>query len=155
MHRLNQQQIQLGLRQGMTVLVYYRVQGGAHVNELFQAVLIAQESITNRGKRTENKLWKRVVPSETEFVWLPPNIAWAFCSDALCRRQDCRHLSFNEAHMGLEDVRSKRTYSLRIWCSLVTRSAEELAVFTSVGSGWKKLSLPSTQVSMVDCLLLR
>ena len=70
----------------MTVLLYYRVQGGAHVNEVFQAVLIAQESIANRGKRTENKLWKRVVSSETEFAWLPPNIAWAFCSDALPRR---------------------------------------------------------------------
>ena len=81
-HRLNQQHIQLGLRKGMTVLVYYRVQSGAHVHELFQAVLIAQESVANRGKRTENKLWKRVVPSETEFAWLPPNIAWAFCSDA-------------------------------------------------------------------------
>ena len=34
----------------MTVLVYYRVQGGAYVNQLFQAV-----------------------PSETEFAWLPPN----------------------------------------------------------------------------------
>ena len=49
-HRLNQQHIQLGLRRGMTVLVYYRVQGGAHVNELFQAVLIAQESINKSGK---------------------------------------------------------------------------------------------------------
>ena len=58
----------------MTVLVYYRVQSEAHVNELFQAVLIAQESVANRGKRTENRLWKRVVPSETEFAWLPPNI---------------------------------------------------------------------------------
>ena len=37
----------------------------------FQAVLMAQES---NGK----KLWKRVVRSETEFAWLPPNIAWAF-----------------------------------------------------------------------------
>ena len=50
-HRLNQQHIQLGLRKGMTVLVYYRVQSGAHVNEIFQAVLIAQESVANRGKR--------------------------------------------------------------------------------------------------------
>ena len=41
-HRLNQQHIQLELRKGMTVLVHYRVQEGAHVNELFQAVLIAQ-----------------------------------------------------------------------------------------------------------------
>ena len=113
----------------MTVLVYYRVQGGAHVNELFQAVLIAQESVTNRGKRTENKLWKRVVPSETEFAWLPPNIAWAFCSDALRRRQDCRYLSFNEAHMGLEGrAFQANTFIEDIVFLGDTRSAEELAV---------------------------
>ena len=99
-HRLNQQHIQLGLRKGMAVLVYYRVQRGLHVNEVFQAVLIAHESAVTRGKNTENKLWKRVVPSETEFGWLPPNIAWAFCSDALRRRRDC--LAFYEAHMGLQ-----------------------------------------------------
>ena len=52
-HRLHQQHIQLGLRKGMTVLVYYRVQSGPHVNEVFQAVLIAQESVANRGKKTE------------------------------------------------------------------------------------------------------
>ena len=34
-HRLNQQHIQLGLRKGMAVLVYYRVQRGPHVNEVF------------------------------------------------------------------------------------------------------------------------
>ena len=55
----------------MAVLVYYRVQRGPHVNEVFQAVLIAHESTVTRGKKTENKLWKRVVPSETEFAWLP------------------------------------------------------------------------------------
>ena len=130
-HRLNQQHIQLGLRKGMTVLVYYKVQGGTHVNELFQAVLIAQESVANRGKRTENKLWKRVVPSETEFAWLPPNIAWAFCSDALRRRQDCRYLSFNEARL------EGRAFQANIFIEdLVflgdTRSAEELAVFTNM-----------------------
>ena len=132
-HRLNQQHIQLGLRKGMTVLVYYRVQSGAHVNELFQAVLIAQESVANRGKRTENRLWKRVVPSETEFAWLPPNIAWAFCSDALRRRRECQYLSFNEAHMGLQG----RAFQANIFIEDMvflgdTRSAEELAVFTNM-----------------------
>ena len=132
-HRLNQQHIQLGLRKGMTVLVYYRVQSGPHVNEVFQAVLIAQESVANRGKRTENKLWKRVVPSETEFAWLPPNIAWAFCSDALRRRRDCRYLAFNEAHMGLQG----RAFQANILIADMvflgdTRSAEELAVFTNM-----------------------
>ena len=132
-HRLNQQHIQLGLRKGMTVLVYYRVQSGAHVNELFQAVLIAQESVANRGKRTENRLWKRVVPSETEFAWLPPNIAWAFCSDALRRRRECQYFSFNEAHMGLQG----RAFQANIFIEDMvflsdTRSAEELAVFTNM-----------------------
>ena len=132
-HRLHQQRIQLGLRKGMTVLVYYRVQSGPHVNEVFQAVLIAQESVANRGKRTENKLCKRVVPSETEFAWLPPNIAWAFRSDALRRRRDCRYLAFNEAHMGLQG----RAFQANILIADMvflgdTRSAEELAVFTNM-----------------------
>ena len=35
-HRLHQQHIQLGLRKGMAVLVYYRVQGGQHVNTIFR-----------------------------------------------------------------------------------------------------------------------
>ena len=132
-HRLHQQHIQLGLRKGMTVLVYYRVQSGPHVNEVFQAVLIAQESVANRGKKTDNTLWKRVVPSETEFAWLPPDIAWAFCSDALRRRGDCRYLAFHEAHMGLQG----RAFQANIFIvDMVflgdTRSAEELAVFTNM-----------------------
>ena len=132
-HRLNQQHIQLGLRKGMAVLVYYRVQRGPHVNEVFQAVLIAHESTVTRGKKTENKLWKRVVPSETEFAWLPPDIAWAFCSDALRRRRDCQYLAFHEAHMGLQG----RAFQANIYIvDMVflgdTRSAEELAVFTNM-----------------------
>ena len=132
-HRLHQQHIQLGLRKGMAVLVYYRVQSGPHVNEVFQAVLIAHESVANRGKKTDNKLWKRVVPSETEFAWLPPDIAWAFCSDALRRRGDCQYLAFHEAHMGLQG----RAFQANIFIvDMVflgdTRSAEELAVFTNM-----------------------
>jgi len=132
-HRLHQQHIQLGLRKGMAVLVYYRVQNGPYANEIFQAVLIAHESVANRGKKTENKLWKRVVPSETEFAWLPPDIAWAFCSDALRRRRDCRYLAFNEARMGLQG----RAFQANIFIVDMaflgdTRSAEELAVFTNM-----------------------
>ena len=132
-HRLHQQHIQLGLRKGMAVLVYYRVQGGPHANTVFQAVLIAHESAATRGKKTENRLWKRVVPSETEFAWLPPDIAWAFCSDALRRRSDCQYLAFHEAHMGLHG----RAFQANIFIvDMVflgdTRSAEELAVFTNM-----------------------
>ena len=132
-HRLHQQHIQLGLRKGMAVLVYYRVQSGPRVNTVFQAVLIAHESAATRGKKTENKLWKRVVPSETEFAWLPPDIAWAFGSDALRRRRDCQYLAFHEAHMGLHG----RAFQANIFIvDMVflgdTRSAEELAVFINM-----------------------
>ena len=132
-HRVNKQHLQLGLRKGMAVLVYYRVQWGPHAEEVFQAVLIAHESATNRGKKSDNKLWKRVVPSETEFAWLPPEIAWAFCSDALCRRRDCQYLAFNEAHMGLQGRSFQANIFLVDMCFLGdTRSAEELAVFTNM-----------------------
>ena len=115
----------------MAVLVYYRVQSGPHVNEVFQAVLISHKSAATRGKKTENKLW--IVPSETEFAWLPPDIAWALCSDALRRRRDCQYLAFHEAHMGLQG----RAFQANIFIvDMVflgdTRSAEELAVFTNM-----------------------
>ena len=117
-HRLHKQHIQLGLRKGMAVLVYYRVQGGPHANQLFQAVLIAHESAATRGKNTENRLWKRVVPSET---------------DALRRRSECQYLAFHEAHMGLHG----RAFQVNIFIADMvflgdTRSAEELAVFTNM-----------------------
>ena len=132
-HRLHKQHIQMGLRKGMAVLVYYRVEGGPHVNAIFQAVLIAHESAATRGKKNDNKLWKRVVPSETEFAWLPPDIAWAFCSDALRRRSDCQYLAFHQAHMGLHG----RAFQANIFIADMvflgdTRSAEELAVFTNM-----------------------
>ena len=90
-------------------------------------------SAATRGKNTENRLWKRVVPSETEFAWLPPDIAWAFCSDALRRRSDCQYLAFHEAHMGLHG----RAFQANIFIADMvflgdTRSAEELAVFTNM-----------------------
>ena len=108
-HRLHQQHIQLGLRKGMAVLVYYRVQGGPHVNTVFQAVLIAHESAATRGKKTENKLWKRVVPTLHG-----PSAVMLYAGDAIAniwpstrRTWDCM------------DVPSRRTFSLLIWSSLV------------------------------------
>ena len=161
-HRLHKQHIQMGLRKGMAVLVYYRVEGGPHVNAIFQAVLIAHESAATRGKKNDNKFWKRVVPSETEFAWLPPDIAWAFCSDALRRRRDCQYLAFHQAHMGLHG----RAFQANIFIvDMVflgdTRSAEELAVFTNMaperlclGCGLRS-SHPFSQVSGDHCWRLQ
>ena len=62
-HMTHQQHLQMGLRKGMAILIYYVV-GNTH----YQAVLIAEESVMSRGGRGENRLWKRVTPSVTEFL---------------------------------------------------------------------------------------
>ena len=129
-HRLHQQRIQLGLRKGMTVLVYYRVQSGPHVNEVFQAVLIAQESVANRGKKTENKRWKRVVPSETEFAWLPPTLHGPFAVMPYVGEGTADIWPFMKRTWGYRDVLSKRTFSLWIWCSLVTQEVRKSLLFS-------------------------
>ena len=139
----------------------------AHVNQVFQAVLIAHESVTNRAKRTENKLWKRVVPSVTEFAWLPPSIAWAFCGDCFTPATGLSvFLPSMNRTSDWRDGPSKRAYLLRTRCFLGTQEvAEELAVYTNMAperlclgcgaQGWKKSSHPSPLGSEVDCLRLR
>ena len=98
------------------MLVYYRVQSGPYVNEVFQAVLIAHESATTRGKKTENKLWKRVVPPETEFAWLPPDIAWAFCSVMPYAGEETADIWPSMRRIwDYKDVPSRQTFSLWIY----------------------------------------
>ena len=63
----HQQHLQMGLRKGMAILVYYVVG-----DTKFQAVLLADDSVVGRGAKGENRLWKRVTPIVTEFAWLPP-----------------------------------------------------------------------------------
>ena len=68
-HVTHQQHLQMGLRKGMAILIYYVVRGTK-----FQAVLIADDSVVGRGGKGENRLWKRVTPIVTEFAWLPPDL---------------------------------------------------------------------------------
>ena len=93
-HMTHQQHLQMGLRKGMAILIYYVVE-----NTRYQAVLIAEESVMNRGRRGENRLWKRVTPSVTEFAWLPPNIAESFCKNALYRATDRTYCAFDTPHL--------------------------------------------------------
>ena len=37
----------------------------------------------NKGSDTQHKLWKHVLPRQTEFAWLPRGLAEAFCFPAL------------------------------------------------------------------------
>ena len=105
----------------MAVLVCYRVECGPHVNEIFQAVLIAHESAATRGKKNDNKLWKRVVLSETEFAWLPPNIAWSFAVMPYAGEGTVNIWPSIRRTWDCMDVLSRQTFSLWIWSSLLTR----------------------------------
>ena len=111
-HVTHQQHLQMGLRKGMAILLYYAARG-TH----YQAVLIAEDSVVGRGGKGENRLWKRVTPTVTEFAWLPPNIAESFCRNALYRETARTYHAFDTPHR-VEDILYLGD----------TRSADDLAV---------------------------
>ena len=127
-HMTHQQHLQMGLRKGMAILIYYVV-GKTH----YQAVLIAEESVMNRGGKGENRLWKRVTPSVTEFAWLPPNIAESFCKNALYRVTERTYCAFDTPHLGLDTENFVADVFVENILYLGdTRSADDLAVFTKM-----------------------
>jgi len=127
-HRLNQQHvIQPGLRKGMTVLLYYRLQEGACVNQVFQAVLVAQKSITNPAQKMENKLWKQ--RSLHGYRRALPGLSVGM----LYARTRIASISPLTNHMELE----RRSFQANVLIEDMvflgdTRSAEELAVYTNM-----------------------
>ena len=145
-HVTNQQHLQMGLRKGTAILVYYVV-GDAK----FQVVLLAHDSVLGRGRKGENRLWKRVTPVVPEFAWLPPAIAESFCSTALYREEARTYHKFGIPHLGLEGKRFEAHMLIEgIFYLGDTRSADDLAVFTGMSS----LFLPWPPVSGLSCLLL-
>ena len=127
-HVTHQQHLQMGLRNGMAILLYYVVRGTQ-----YQAVLLAGDSVIGRGGKGENRLWKRVTPTVTEFAWLPPRISEAFCKNALYRETSRTYHSFDIPHLGLDTPEFMA--DLRIENILYlgdTRSADDLAVFTGM-----------------------
>ena len=127
-HVTHQQHLQMGLRKGMAILIYYVV-GRTH----YQAVLIAEESVVNRGGKGENRLWKRVTPTVTEFAWLPPNIAESFCRNALYRVTERTYHAFDIPHLGLDTTSFVADVFVEDILYLGdTRSADDLAVFTKM-----------------------
>ena len=124
----HQQHLQMGLRKGMAILIYYVI-GNMH----YQAVLLAEESVVNRGKRGENRLWKRVTPTVTEFAWLPPNLAESFCKNALYREDVRTYCAFDTPHLGLDT----KNFVADVFVENIlylgdTRSADDLSVFTKM-----------------------
>ena len=65
----DKQRIQMGLRSGNTVLIYFRSGVG-----------------TNKPWQGQHKFWKYVSPIRTYFAWLPEQLARTYCSAALDRR---------------------------------------------------------------------
>ena len=127
-HVTHQQHLQMGLRKGMAILVYYVVG-----STKFQVVLLAQESVLGRSGKRDNRLWKRVSPIVTEFAWLPPAIAESFCSTALYRDDARTYHAFNILHLGLETKRFDAPMLIEdIFYLGDTRSADDLAVFTGM-----------------------
>ena len=118
-HRLHQQHIQLGLRKGMAVLVYYRVQGGQHVNTIFQAVLIAHESAASRGKKTEN-FGNESSPQRLSLPGFPPTLHGPFAVMLYAGDATANIWPSTRRTWDCMDVPSRRTFSLSIWFSLAT-----------------------------------
>ena len=128
-HVTHQQHLQMGLRKGMAILVYYIVG-----DTRFQAVPPAHDSVVGRGGKSDNRLWKRVTPSVTEFAWLPPAVAESFCRTALYKEEARTYHAFDIPHLGLETKRFD-AYNMRIEDIFYlgdTRSADDLAVSTGM-----------------------
>ena len=79
----DKQRIQMGLRSGNTVLIYFR-SGVGH----YQSVLIAfaADLHTNKPWQGQHKFWKYVSPIRIYFAWLPEQLARTYCRAALDRR---------------------------------------------------------------------
>ena len=127
-HVTHQQHLQMGLRKGMAILVYYVV--GA---TQYQVVLLAHDSVLGKSGKHDNRLWKRVTPIVTEFAWLPPTTAESFCGNALYRNEARTYLAFDQPHLGLGTKGFDGPMLIEdIFYLGDTRSADDLAVFTGM-----------------------
>ena len=96
-------------------------------------VLFPPTMLRSVGGKGENRLWKRVAPTVTEFAWLPPNIAESFCRNALYRKTARTYHAFDTPHLGLDTPQF--VADMRVEDILYlgdARSADDLAVFTGM-----------------------
>ena len=88
----DKQRIQMGLRKGNRVFIYFR-SGVVH----YQCVLIALASdlSNNKPRQGQHKFWRYVSPVRTYFAWLPEQLARTYCSSALDMNPG---LTYGEVH---------------------------------------------------------
>ena len=120
------QNVTVGLKKGHTVLLHFTVHGVQ-----YQAILMMAGSIPGRkGGENQRKLWKHVLPVQTEFAWLPLDLAEAFCHSAL-------QLDSNTQYGRLENCVDSQTWKASIILDQLyfigdSRSANELEVFINM-----------------------
>ena len=96
-------------------------------------MLIAQDSALGKARKSEHRLWRRVAPITTEFAWLPPDVAWSFCSAALYREACREYVAFTEPHVQLTGKAFEAGVVVEdIYYLGDTRSADDLAAFTQM-----------------------
>ena len=84
----------------------------------------------NKGSESQHKLWKHVVPRQTEFAWLPRDLPEAFCLPAL-------QLDQNRPYGMLENCVARQALRATITLDQLyfigdSRSANELEVFINM-----------------------
>ena len=121
----DKQRIQMGLRKGNTVLIYFR-SGVVH----YQCVLIsfASDLSNSKPRQGQQKFWRYVSPLRTYFAWLPEMLARTYCREALDMQP---RIPCGEAHH-LQGQESDFQHSMvfqNIYHIGDTKSAQELEVF--------------------------
>ena len=121
----DKQRIQMGLRKGNTVLIYFR-SGVVH----YQCVLIALASDLSNSKprQGQHKFWRYVSPLRTYFAWLPEQLARTYCRAALDMQP---RIPYGEVYH-LQGQESDFQHSMvfqNIYHIGDTKSAQELEVF--------------------------
>ena len=76
----DKQRIQMGLRKGNTVLIYFR-SGVVHYQ--FVLIALAADLSNSKPRLGQRKFWRYVSPLRTYFAWLPYQLAFTYCRAAL------------------------------------------------------------------------
>ena len=107
--------VQMGLPEGHSVLMYY------------VANWIPYQA--SKKKNKDHAMWKHVHPTSTDFAWLPPELANAFCSDALKLDDSREYGAFHEVHLGMGHNFTPSLVIKDMFYLGETRSAEDFGIF--------------------------
>lgn len=67
----------------------------------YQAILASMSTVPGRKRKAEHAMWKHVKTASASFAWLSPELANAFCWDALQKDGIWKYGNLGVAHLGL------------------------------------------------------